>query len=207
MSLPMVYVIDDEASVRRSLKRLLTVAGYRVEAFASAKEFLEHEAGPEVGCLVLDLKMPDVNGLELQQALLAADRCLPIVFISGHGDVPTSVQAMKAGATDFLSKPFDADALIAAIESALEKARQQLQERQGRAEVERLLAALTPRELEVLRYVITGQPNKQIAAALGTSEKTVKVHRGRVMHKLQVQSVADLVRLCEKVGIRGPSTP
>jgi RNA polymerase sigma factor (sigma-70 family) len=202
-----VYVVDDEPSVRRSLARLLTVAGYRVATFASAKEFLQHEAGPEVGCLVLDLKMPDVNGLELQQTLAASDRSLPIIFVTGHGDIPSSVRAMKAGATDFLSKPFDADALLAAIERALEASRQQLAERQGRADVERCLETLTPRERQVLRYVITGQPNKQIAAALGTSEKTIKVHRGRVMHKMRVQSVAELVRLCERVGIRGPEAP
>jgi FixJ family two-component response regulator len=199
-----VFVIDDEKSVRRSLGRLLKAAGYSVEAFASAREFLEQPPPDGVGCLVLDLKMPDLNGLELQQALTEANRILPIVFITGHGDIPTSVRAMRAGATDFLSKPFDAGDLLEAIERALETARQALNERTACADVERRLATLTPREEEVLRHVITGQLNKQIAADLGTSEKTIKVHRGRVMHKMQVQSVAELVRLCERGDIRGP---
>jgi FixJ family two-component response regulator len=204
MSTHTVFVVDDELSVRKSLGRLLRAAGYHVESFASAGEFLRREPEEKVGCLVLDVKMPDQDGLELQQVLAETDRCLPIVFITGHGDIPTSVRAMKAGAVDFLSKPFDADDLLAAIERAFVVAGGELSKRAECAEIERRLATLTPREQEVLRHVITGQLNKQIAADLGTSEKTVKVHRGRVMHKMQVQSVAELVRLCEKVGIHGP---
>ena len=204
MSRRIVFVIDDEPSVRRSLSRLLKAAGYDVEVFASAQDFLRHESDEELACLVLDVKMPGLNGLELQEALTAANRHVPIIFVTGHGDIPTSVRAMRGGATDFLSKPFDADNLIAAIERALETARKQLKEEAERREIEQRLAELTPREQEVLRHVITGELNKQIAANLGASEKTIKVHRGRVMRKMQAQSVAELVRLCEKLGIRGP---
>jgi len=204
MSRRIVFVIDDEPSVRRSLSRLLKAAGYDVEVFASAQDFLRHESDEELACLVLDVKMPGLNGLELQEALTAANRHVPIIFVTGHGDIPTSVRAMRGGATDFLSKPFDADNLIAAIERALETARKQLKEEAERREIEQRLAELTPREQEVLRHVITGELNKQIAGNLGASEKTIKVHRGRVMRKMQAHSVAELVRLCEKLGIRGP---
>lgn len=204
MSDATVIVIDDEPSLRRSLSRLLRSAGYAVEVFASAREFLDQPPREGLHCLVLDVKMPDLSGLELQQALIQRNRSLPIIFITGHGDIPTSVRAMRAGATDFLSKPFDAKDLLAAIERALVTARRELKERAARSEVEQRLAKLTPRELEVLLHVITGQLNKQIAADLGTSEKTIKVHRGRMMRKMQVQSVAELVRLCEQAGLRGP---
>jgi FixJ family two-component response regulator len=199
-----VFVVDDELSVRKSLTRLLKAAGFQVETFASAKEFLKHVVGQGAGCLVLDMQMPELNGLELQQALAETDRSLPIIFITGHGDIPTSVRAMKAGATDFLAKPFHEKDLLDAIERALAKSQHELQ---GRAEadlVKQRLATLTAREHEVLLQVLTGQLNKQIADTLGASEKTIKVHRGRMMHKMQVQSVADLVRLCEKAGIRVP---
>lgn len=199
---PIVFVVDDEPSVRKSLGRLLKAAGYRVELFASAGEFLVHPRGDEVCCLVLDVQMPDLNGLELQQVLAQSERPVPIVFITGHGSIPTSVQAMKAGATDFLSKPFDAKDLLAAIDRALEKAGQESGALAAAREAKRRLATLTPREHEVLLHVLAGEMNKQIASALGASEKTIKVHRGRVMHKMRVQSVADLVRLCEKAGIR-----
>jgi len=199
-----VFVIDDEPSVRKSLGRLLKAAGYRVEAFTSAREFLQRDPNVGVGCLVLDVQMPDLNGLELQRALTETGRHVPIIFITGHGDIPMSVRAMKGGAIDFLSKPFDAKDLLEAIARALATAQLQSTHRAESDDVKRLLAMLTPREHEVMLEVITGKPNKQIAAALGTSEKTVKVHRGRVMHKLSVQSVADLVRLCEKAGIRVP---
>lgn len=197
-----IYVVDDEPSVRKSLNRLLRAAGYRVEAFASAREFLQRPADDGAACLVLDVQMPDLNGLELQQALAETDRLLPIVFITGYGDIPTSVRAMKAGAADFLSKPFDEKDLLDAIARALEKVGQESGERAAAREARQLLSTLTPREHEVLLHVLAGELNKQIAAALGASEKTIKVHRGRVMHKLRVKSVADLVRLCEKGGIR-----
>ena len=197
-----VFVVDDEPSVRKSLGRLLRAAGYRVEVFPSAREFLRRGREDEIGCLVLDVQMPDLNGLELQQALAESGRSLSIVFITGHGDIPTSVRAMRAGAIDFLSKPFDEKDLLDAIDRALEKAGQESGERAATREAKIRISTLTPREHEVMLHVLAGEMNKQIAAALGTSEKTIKVHRGRVMHKMQVQSVADLVRLCEKAGIR-----
>lgn len=197
-----VFVVDDEELVRRGLNRLLRAAGYQVETFSSAREFLDRVTASDVCCLVLDVQMPDLNGLELQETLAQAGRSVPIVFITGHGDIPTSVRAMKAGALDFLSKPFHEKDLLEAIDRGLESARQQSAEKEVADEVRTRLATLTPREHEVMLQVITGALNKQIAAVLGTTEKTIKVHRGRVMHKLQVDSVADLVRLCEKVGIR-----
>jgi FixJ family two-component response regulator len=201
---PTVFVVDDEASVRKSLGRLLKAAGFRVEVFASAGEFLRRQPDLGGGCVVLDVQMPDLNGLDLQKALAAADRPLPIIFITGHGDIPTSVRAMKAGATDFLAKPFDQKDLLAAIGRALQQSQKESKGYDESAEAKRRLATLTPREGEVLLHVLAGLLNKQIAAALGASEKTIKVHRGRVMHKMQVQSVADLVRLCEKAGVRVP---
>jgi FixJ family two-component response regulator len=197
-----VFVVDDEPSVRKSLGRLLKAAGYRTEAYASAREFLQRWKGDEVACLVLDVQMPDLNGMELQQVLARSDHPLSIVFITGHGDIPTSVRAMKAGATDFLSKPFDEKDLLDAIERALQKAASELDDQAAGREAHRRLATLTPREHEVLLHVLAGELNKQIATALGASEKTIKVHRGRVMHKMGVRSVADLVRLCEKADIR-----
>jgi len=199
-----VFVVDDELSVRKSLSRLLKAAGFHVETFASARDFLQHGVEKSVSCLVLDMQMPELNGLELQQALAETDRCLPIIFITGHGDIPTSVRAMKAGATDFLAKPFHEKDLLEAIERAHKRSRRELREKAEADEVRLRLATLTSREHEVLLQVLTGQLNKQIAGTLGASEKTIKVHRGRVMHKMQVQSVADLVRLCEKAGIRVP---
>jgi FixJ family two-component response regulator len=199
-----VFVVDDELSVRKSLTRLLRAAGFQAVAFASAREFLEDPADKSVGCLLLDVQMPELNGLELQQALAETGRSCPIVFITGHGDIPTSVRAMRAGAVDFLSKPFDETALFDAIARALERAGTEAKTRAESDMVEARLATLTPREHEVMLHVIAGRLNKQIAAALGASEKTIKVHRGRVMQKMQVQSVADLVRECEKAGIRVP---
>jgi FixJ family two-component response regulator len=197
-----VYVVDDEPSVRKSLARLLRAAGHDVEVFASAQEFLDRPESKEIACLVLDIQMPERSGLELQEALAGAETTLPIVFITGHADVPTSVRAMKAGAMDFLSKPFDEKDLLSAIERSLEKVRGGVEERTAEREAKKRLATLTPREHEVLMHVLAGELNKQIAAALGASEKTIKVHRGRVMQKMQVKSVADLVRLCEKAGIQ-----
>jgi len=199
-----VFVVDDEPSVLRSLGRLLKANGYHVETFASAREFLQAGHEETIGCLVLDVQMPDLNGLELQQTLAETDRLLPVVFITGHGDIPTSVRAMKAGAVDFLSKPFDAKDLLEAIERALDRTRRESGERAAARDAKLLVSTLTPREHEVMLHVLAGELNKQIAAKLGTSEKTVKVHRGRVMRKMKVRSVADLVRLCEKAGIHLP---
>ena len=201
---PIVFIVDDELSVRKSLGRLLRAAGYQVEAFASAREFLERRIGNEICCLVLDVQMPDLNGLELQRALSGAGSHVPIIFITGHGDIPTSVRAMKAGAQDFISKPFQARVLLDAIARALVVAGEHSQEWSESAAIQLRIATLTPREHEVMLQMIRGALNKQIAATLGAAEKTIKVHRSRVMRKLQVQSVADLVRLCEKVGIRVP---
>ena len=196
-----VFVADDDASVRRSLARLLKSAGHAVEVFASADEFLQAERREGVGCLVLDVQMPGLNGLELQTALAERGSCLPIIFITGHGDIPMSVRAMKAGAVDFLSKPFSDDVLLKAVDQALARGRQEFETRAEIAEIRSRLATLTPREREVMEHVVTGELNKQIAVDLGTAEKTIKIHRGRVMQKMRVQSVAELVRIAEKAGI------
>ena len=198
---PTVFIIDDDASVRKSLARLLRSAGFEVETFATAELFLEREHYEGIGCIVLDVRMPGISGIDLQDELSKADYSMPIVFITGHGNIPMGVQAMKKGAVDFLAKPFDDEELLQAVREAIEK------DTQGRAEhgevldIRGRLELLTPREQEILRYVITGMLNKQIAYELGISEKTVKVHRGRIMEKLGIDSVADLVRLAEKVGI------
>ncbi|MGD0208456.1 MAG: response regulator transcription factor [Verrucomicrobiota bacterium] len=203
---PIVFVVDDDASVRKSLSRLLRSGGYTAETFASATEFLasgRHQQSP--ACLVLDVRMPGLTGMELQERLRALKSTLAIIFITGHGDIPTSVQAMKSGAVDFLPKPFDDTQLLAAVARAIAKS---VHDRQTRAEIESIherLATLTPREREVLELVVRGMLNKQVAADLGTVEKTIKVHRARVMEKMQVQSLAELVRFAERVGIGGAS--
>jgi FixJ family two-component response regulator len=195
-----VFVIDDDESVRRSLSRLLKTAGWRVETFATAGAFLESTPPNRPGCLVLDLQLPGVSGLELQATLMRAGRDIPIVFITGHGDVPSSVRAMKGGAVDFLQKPFDAQELLDCVGRALGRNREQRARRAEREVVEARFATLTPREREVLALVVTGKLNKQIAGDLGIAEKTIKVHRGRVMTKMQAGSVAELVRMVEKLG-------
>jgi FixJ family two-component response regulator len=199
---PTVFVIDDDTSIRKSLSRLLRSAGYQVEAFPSAEQFLSREHFDGVGCILLDVKMPGLSGMDLQEELSKADYHMPIIFITGHGNIPMSVQAMKKGAVEFLTKPFDDKELLKAVESAIEKdgyARTEYQEVQS---IRRRIELLTSRENEILRYIITGMLNKQIALRLGISEKTVKVHRGRIMEKLSVDSVAELVRLAEKTGIK-----
>lgn len=197
-----VFLVDDEPSVRRSLSHLLRAAGLNVATFASAQAFLEGYDSSAPGCLVLDLAMPGLNGLELQEALSARGSVLPIIFLSGHGDLPSGVRAMKRGAVDFLSKPVDAADLIKAVRSGIEK--DQIARRVGAelTEIRQRLATLTPREYEVLRRVVSGRLNKQIAADLGTVEKTVKVHRARVMEKVQAGSLAELVRLAQRAGIQ-----
>ena len=201
---PTVLIIDDDASIRKSLSRLLRSADYTVETFPSAEEFLRREHFDGIGCLLLDVQMPGLSGTDLQEELSRAAYSMPIIFITGHGNIPMSVQAMKKGAVNFLAKPFDDEELLQGVREALEKDRKA---KAGRAEVHdalRCIEQLTPREQEVLRYVITGMLNKQIASKLGIAEKTVKVHRGRVMEKLGVDSVAELVRLAEKAGIKPP---
>lgn len=197
-----VFLIDDDPAVRRALTRLIRSAGYRVTAFASAREFLEtppDDDGP--ACLVLDVRLPGLSGLELQQALQRDHAAMPIIFITGHGDVPMSVKAMKAGAVDFLQKPVKDKVLLQAIEQALVRAARERTEREELDLIRRRYDNLTPREREVLALVITGMLNKQIAFELGTVEKTIKVHRARVMDKMGASSVAELVRIAEKVGI------
>jgi FixJ family two-component response regulator len=201
-----ILIVDDDASVRRGIERLLKSAGYNAETFSNGKDFLavkkEYE---EPACLVLDVKMPGKNGLDLQEEIALYEIPIPIVFISGHGDIATSVKAMKNGAVDFLPKPFEDEDLLSAISAALER---DLNMRAAVIESKKILQRfelLTPREYEIMTFVISGMLNKQIAAALNISEKTVKVHRARVYTKIGVISVAELVRLAEKVGIR-PAT-
>jgi len=201
-SLPNIFVVDDDPSVRKGLGRLLRSMGYQVQTFGSAEEFLQNATdchGP--ACLVLDVKMPGLDGLDLQKQLEQRDYVMPIVFITGHGDIPTSVKAMKKGAIDFLTKPFDEEDFVRAVREALDKDMTHRRAMNERKSILGRVRSLTPREYEILTYVITGMLNKQIAYDLNISEKTVKVHRGRVMEKLAVDSVAELVRLAEKAGI------
>jgi FixJ family two-component response regulator len=199
---PTIFVVDDDPAVLKSLGRLLRSAGLHVETCNSPQDFLARHNPALPGCLVLDVAMPGLNGLEVQQALAAIGDERPIVFLTGHGDIPTSVEAMKRGAVDFLTKPVNAEDLLKAIHSAIVKDSVRRLERDEVEEFKQRLATLTPREREVLPYVISGRLNKQIAGELGTAEKTIKVHRGRVMEKMKVQSVAELVRLAERLGIR-----
>ena len=197
----LVCVVDDDQSVRRGLGRLFKSAGYAAETFASAEDYLAREIFEGPICLVLDVRMPGLNGLGLQESLETRGACEQIVFITGHGDVPTATRAMKSGAVDFLTKPFDDEELIEAVKRALERAQEQLRKRRGRREARGLVDKLTPREFDVFRFVILGLLNKQIAAELHTAEKTIKVHRGRVMQKLRVTSVPDLVRISQRAGV------
>lgn len=201
----LVHVIDDNASVRRALKRLLGSVGIQAETYASAQQFLDAELPDLPSCLVLDVRMPRISGLELQDRLLAAGRDIPIVFITGHGDIAMAVEAMKKGAVDFLPKPFNDQDLIDAIHRALAQHERLRDERAEQDEVLARLERLTPREREVMELVVTGRLNKQIAGELGTVEKTVKVHRARVMEKMEAESLAELVRLAARVGIQGPA--
>ena len=195
-----VFVIDDDPSVRKGLSRLLRSASYESEVFASAADFLEREPYPGPACVVVDVRMPGLNGLEFQEALIKRRREEQLVFITGHGDVPMCAQVMKAGAVDFLAKPFKPNELLECVERALLRSTEQRRTAAGRNEARRLLDLLTPREFEVMQLVATGLLNKQVGAELGMAEKTVKVHRGRVMQKLGITSVAELVRLVEKAG-------
>jgi FixJ family two-component response regulator len=199
--LPVVYVVDDEQVVRRALVRLLTAAGRLAHAFESAQAFLDGHDPDVPGCAVLDYAMPGQNGLELQKALAARGSVLPIIFLTGHGDVPISVQAMKDGAVDFLTKPVDDAELLTAIDRALEHNREWRQARAEQDEFARRFRLLTPREREVMGHLLLGKLNKQVAADLGTVEKTIKVHRTRVMEKMQVRSLAELARLAERAQI------
>ena len=195
MSQPTVFVVDDEPSVLKAVGRLLRSAGLNVVTFSLARDFLAHHDSDAPGCLVLDVSMPELSGLELQRMLSALDCERPIIFLTGHGDIPMSVQAMKQGAADFLTKPVDEGNLLEAVRGAIEKDRAVRLKRAELTKLRRRLVRLTPREREVLDHVVSGRLNKQIAADLGTVEKTIKVHRAHIMEKLEVRSVAELVRL------------
>ena len=197
---PIVYVVDEDASFRKAVSRLLRTAGLEVEALASAQEFLAHPMADRPSCLILDVRMPGPSGMDLQAVLQEARRDIPIVFMTGHGDVSTSVRAMKGGAVDFLEKPFRAPEFLACVQRGLARSEQSRGERAERAAIERRFATLTSRERDVLRLVVTGLLNKQIAGELGIAEKTVKIHRGQVMHKMEAGSVAELVPMAQKLG-------
>lgn len=198
---PTVFVVDDDASMRRALSYLLESAGYRAETYSSAENFLAREHYDGVGCIILDVRMPGLSGMGLQEKLIRSDYAMPIIFLTGHGELDMGIQAMKKGAVDFLTKPCDDEQLLRAVHGAIEKARQAREGFEEAREIRRRIGLLTPRENEILRCVITGMLNKQIAAKLAIAEVTVKIHRGRIMEKLCAASVADLVRLAEKAGI------
>ena len=197
----MVFAIDDDKSVRKGLTRLLRSAGYKSEIFESASDFLEREQHAGPACVIVDVRMPGLDGMDLQETLIQSQREEQLIFITGHGDISMCVRAMKAGAVDFLSKPFRDDELLQCVERALMRSGEQRRRGAERDEARRLLALLTPREFEVMQLVTAGMLNKQIAGQLGTAEKTVKVHRGRMMQKLCVTSVAELVRLVGRARI------
>jgi FixJ family two-component response regulator len=197
---PIIYVLDDDYRVREALSSLLQSSGLRVEAFASAQEYLEFKKPDCPGCLILDLQLPGMSGLELQQEI-AGEHSPPIIFVTGHGDVPSSVRAMKAGAIEFLLKPFDNQELLRSINAAIVQDRAARTKRAEMADLRKRYELLTPREREVLPFVVGGFLNKQTAAELGTSEITVQVHRGQIMRKMAASSLADLVKMAGKLGI------
>ena len=204
---PIVFVVDDDISVRESLELMIKFAGWQPETFASAAAFLAHPRTATPSCLVLDVSLPDLNGLELQK-LVASDRTeMPIIFITGHGDVPMTVQAMKAGAVEFLTKPFDDEVLLSAIRHAIKRSTAVLNDQVEITALRSSYESLTPREQEVLRLVVAGMLNKQIGLKLGISEITVKAHRGKMMQKMKAESLADLVKTAVRLGLAPARNP
>jgi FixJ family two-component response regulator len=204
---PIVFVVDDDISVRESLELLIEFAGWQPETFASAKEFLAHARTGTPSCLVLDVSLPEINGLELQKLIASERTDMPIIFITGHGDVPMTVQAMKAGAVEFLTKPFDDEVLLTAIRHAIKRSVAALDDQAEITTLRRSYESLTPREQEVLRLVVAGMLNKQIGLKLGISEITVKAHRGKMMQKMKAVSVADLVKAAVRLGLAPAKNP
>lgn len=198
-TIPTIFVVDDDPSVRASMKLLLESVGFDVKTFVSAQDFLKSKIRKDLACLILDVRMPGISGLDLQERLVSEKAPLPVIFITGHGTVPMSVRAMKAGAVDFLQKPFEEQDLLDAINRAMSLQREKIAKRDEAAKLQQRIKALTSREYEVFALLVTGMANKEIAYKLGTSERTVKAHRAQVMEKLNAASLADLVRFAEKL--------
>jgi len=204
---PIVFVVDDDISVRESLELLIQFAGWQPEIFASAEEFLAHPRTITPSCLVLDVSLPDLNGLELQKLIASERTDMPIIFITGHGDVPMSVQAMKAGAVEFLTKPFDDEVLLSAIRHAIERSAAVLEDQAEITTLRSSYESLTPRERDIMLLVVAGMLNKQVGVQLGISEITVKAHRGKVMQKMKADSLADLVKTAVRLGLTPAKNP
>ena len=204
--IPCVFVVDDDPSIRTALKRLFQSVGLRCETFSSAQSFLTHRLADQIGCLVLDVRLPGLSGLDLQRELKKANNHIPIIFITGHGDVPMTVRALKAGAVEFLTKPFHDQDLLDAVQQAIIRAHRIRRQQIEVSCFQQRLESLTPREQQVMRLVVFGFLNKQIAGQLGTSEKTIKVHRGQVMQKMEAKSLPELVRIADKLGLTPPTS-